>query len=60
MTDCLTANDTSIKLRTTHKLRAARAQALVCASPSCPAEVRDACEGRVKDVNAATPTLVWG
>jgi hypothetical protein len=59
MSECLSANDNAIKLRGDHKLRQARDQALVCSSASCPGEVRDACQLRVKDLNAAIPTVVF-
>jgi hypothetical protein len=57
--DCLSANDKSITLRNQHKLRAARAQVLVCAAPSCPADVRKECVRRVDEVNASMPTIVF-
>jgi hypothetical protein len=57
--DCLAANDTSISLRNEHKLRAARAQLLVCAARTCPADVRNECTRRVGEVNAAMPTVVF-
>ncbi len=59
MAECLTANESSIKLRQDHKLREAREQSLVCASSSCPAEVRDACQTRVARLNAEVPTIVF-
>jgi hypothetical protein len=59
MADCLTASETSIKLRGGHHLRDARQQLLVCAALTCPAEVRSECERRVVAVNAAIPTLVF-
>ena len=59
MADCLTANETAIKLRSEHHLREARAQLLVCAALTCPGEVRAECERRVVQVNAAIPTIVF-
>jgi hypothetical protein len=59
MADCLTASETSIKLRADHQLRATREQLLVCSALTCPAEVRAECERRVVEVNAAIPTLVF-
>jgi len=58
--DCLTASEKSLSLRNDHKLRAARAQLLVCASSSCPADIRKECGRRVDEVNAAIPTIVFG
>ena len=54
--DCLSATEGSLKLRSEHKLRSARAQLLVCASPSCPADIRTECARRVDEVNVAIPT----
>ncbi|MET0385574.1 MAG: hypothetical protein ABW321_06430 [Polyangiales bacterium] len=57
--DCLNANDLSIELRNQHRLRAARAELLVCAAPTCPEDIRNECAQRVGDVNAAMPTIVF-
>ncbi len=57
--DCLTANEASITLRADHKLRDARAQLLICAAASCPADIRNACTQRVTRVNDAIPTVVF-
>jgi hypothetical protein len=57
--ECLGANDTAISLRSGHKLRAARERLLVCAAPSCPADIRNECTRRVADVMAAIPTIVF-
>jgi hypothetical protein len=59
MADCLAASDGSIALRNEHKLRAARAQLLVCAAASCPADIRVECSRHVDEVNAAIPTIVF-
>jgi hypothetical protein len=59
MSECLSANEKAIDLRGEHKLRQARDQALVCAASSCPGEVRDTCQVRVRDLNAAIPTIVF-
>jgi hypothetical protein len=57
--DCLSASESSLSLRSQHQLRAARAQLLVCAAASCPADVRKECTSRVADVNLAMPTIVF-
>jgi len=57
--DCLNASDASLKLNNQHKLRAERAQLLVCAATSCPAEIRKECLRRVDDVNGQIPTIVF-
>jgi hypothetical protein len=57
--DCLSASESSLKLRGEHKLRDARNHALVCAAANCPADVRNECLRRVEQVNAAMPTIVF-
>jgi len=57
--DCLRASDASFKLGNDHKLRAERAQLLVCAHPSCPADIRKECARRVEDLNVQIPTIIF-
>jgi len=57
--DCLSANDNSISLRSQHKLRAARAELLICAAANCPADIRNECARRVTEVNTSMPTIVF-
>jgi len=57
--DCLGASDASLKLGNQHKLRAERAQLLVCAATSCPADIRKECVSRVDEVNAQVPTIIF-
>jgi hypothetical protein len=57
--DCLGASEGSIALRNDHKLRAARAQLLVCSAASCPADIRAECARRVGEINVAIPTIVF-
>ena len=57
--DCLSATETSLKLRTDHKLRAARAQVLTCSAASCPGVVREECARRMDEINAALPSIVF-
>jgi hypothetical protein len=57
--DCLAASESSLNLRSQHQLRAAREQLLVCAAPSCPADVQVECARRVEEVNRAIPTIVF-
>ena len=59
MSECLSANESAIKLRGDHRLRQARDQALTCSASSCPEEVRETCQLRVRDLNAAIPTIVF-
>jgi hypothetical protein len=57
--ECLTASNTSVKLRSDHKLQMARAQLVVCASPSCPSEVREECAQRMGRWAAQMPSVVF-
>ncbi len=57
--ECLAASEASIKAGNEHKLRAERQELIVCASSTCPTEVRRECTRRVDEVNAAIPTLVF-
>jgi hypothetical protein len=59
LSDCISANESSLQARADHKLRQARAQSLMCASDSCPSEMRDKCKQRVEDLNRAIPTIVF-
>jgi hypothetical protein len=59
MSECLAANESAIKLRADHKLRQARDQSLLCSASSCPGELRDACQARVKQISAALPSIVF-
>jgi hypothetical protein len=56
---CLSANESSISLQREHRLRAARAQLLLCSAAICPADVRDECIRRVTDINRSIPTMVF-
>ncbi len=57
--ECLAANNSSIDLRSDHKLRAARAQLLVCASAGCPGDVRKECIRGVGEIDMVIPTVVF-
>ncbi len=59
VSDCLSATESSLKLRADHKLRAARAALLVCSAATCPADVRQECMRRIDTVNTALPTVVF-
>jgi hypothetical protein len=58
-TECLTASENSLTLSSQHKLRAERAQLLICSAESCPVEVRKECLSRVDAANAAIPAVVF-
>ena len=56
---CITAYEDSVPLRKNHQLRAARAKLLTCSSESCPADVRAECLGRLSEIDASMPTVVF-
>jgi hypothetical protein len=57
--DCLSATEASTKLRSQHKLKASRAQLMVCSSATCPSEIRQECSHRMDEVNSAMPSIVF-
>src|SRR5580693_3270550 len=57
--DCLNASESAIRLRSDHKLRAAREQLLVCSLAACPTDIRAECARRVEIVNGSIPTIVF-
>ena len=57
--ECLSASEASLKLGNDYKLRAERAQLLICASASCPNDIRKECLRRVDEVNLAIPSIVF-
>jgi hypothetical protein len=57
--DCLAAYEDSVKLKNAGHLRATRGKLLVCSSESCPADIRGECIWRVREVDAAMPTVVF-
>jgi hypothetical protein len=57
-TECISANESSIRLRKEKKLLEAREKSAVCADAACPAEIRDECSQKLIETTAAIPTLV--
>jgi hypothetical protein len=57
--ECISVNELAIKARDEARLLDARDKLLVCASLSCPSEVRAECERRLVELNAAIPTVVF-
>jgi hypothetical protein len=57
--DCLAASEARISAGNQHKLRAERGFLLLCAAPSCPAEIREECSSRMEQVNAQIPTVIF-
>ena len=58
--ECVAANEKAQALQNASKLRDARSQLLVCIVDACPDVVRRDCVQRLKDVEDATPTIVFG
>jgi hypothetical protein len=58
--DCLAASEASLEAGNAHRLRYERAELLVCASASCPADIRRECVSRVDEVNRQIPTILFG
>jgi hypothetical protein len=59
MSECISANESAIKLRAENKLLQARDQALVCAASSCPGAIRSVCQQRIASLNVALPSIVF-
>lgn len=57
--ECVDANGKGQQLRRELKLSAARIELRTCASPSCPAIVRDDCARRLDELDKAQPTIVF-
>jgi hypothetical protein len=57
--DCLAASHASLDLGSQHKLRAQRAQLLVCAAASCPAAIRKDCIAQVDELKTEIPTILF-
>ena len=57
--ECITAYEDSVPLRKNHQLKAARGKLLICSAESCPADVRAECLGRVSEIDASMPTVVF-
>jgi len=57
--ECLAASDASLAADNRHELRAERAQLLLCAASSCPADIRKECVSRVDEVNGQIPTILF-
>jgi hypothetical protein len=57
--ECLSASEAAIALGNEHKLRASRSSLLICASASCPADIRKECLSGVEETNAQIPTVIF-
>jgi hypothetical protein len=59
MQECIAANEKSGPLQHQGKLREARAQLRLCATPSCPTLIRDDCVSGATRLDAAVPSVVF-
>lgn len=57
--ECIAANEHSLDLRDQGKLLDARGQLALCAASTCPDAIQQACRGRIAELNAAIPTIVF-
>ncbi len=57
--ECIAASEAAQDLRNAGKLREARIKFTLCVSDSCPGPVSEDCAGRLKDLAAATPSVVF-
>jgi hypothetical protein len=57
--DCVGATEAALTSDGQRKLRTERSQLLVCASMTCPTDVRKECLQRIDEVNTQIPTIVF-
>jgi hypothetical protein len=57
--ECAAANESAQDLRTAGRLREARASLAVCTAASCPGAIREDCAQRLKEIEAAIPSVVF-
>jgi hypothetical protein len=57
--ECAAANESAQDLRHAGKLREARTNLAACTAASCPGPVREDCAQRLKEVEAAIPTVIF-
>lgn len=57
--ECVDANEEAQGLRRDGRLRASREKLRLCVAPSCPGPVREDCAERLRDIEAALPSVVF-
>ena len=55
---CVAASEQALTLRQQGKLHDALTQLAVCSDDACPAEIKSECAQRIREANAAMPTLI--
>jgi len=56
---CIAANESGQELRATGKLAEARVRFSLCEASTCPAQLREDCATRLRDVDAVMPSVVF-
>jgi hypothetical protein len=59
MTICIAENERSLELRKAGDLLGARRELAACAAAPCPDAIQQACRGRIPELNAAIPSVVF-
>lgn len=57
--ECVAANSAAQDLRSVGRLREAQVKLALCVSASCPGPVREDCADRLREVEKATPSIVF-
>lgn len=57
--ECAAANEAAQDARSAGRLREARASLAICTAATCPGPIREDCAQRLKDVEAAIPSVVF-
>jgi hypothetical protein len=59
MTTCIAENERSLDLRRAGSLLDARRELAACSAAPCPDAIQQACRGRIAELNAAIPSIVF-
>jgi hypothetical protein len=59
LTTCIAENERSLELRKAGDLLGARRELAACAAAPCPEAIQQACRGRIPELNAAIPSVVF-
>jgi hypothetical protein len=59
LTTCIAENERSLELRKAGDLLGARRELAACAAAPCPDAIQQACRGRIPELNAAIPSVVF-
>jgi hypothetical protein len=59
VTTCIAENERSLELRKAGDLLGARRELAACAAAPCPEAIQQACQGRIPELNASIPSVVF-